>query len=150
MIPVSLLHRSAHANSGAFNFLSKMAKKFQVLFSLSGPVFQPLRAIKDKRKRGDVFDDSLCANGWRWEWVSVEHEIKCHGEVVRRERVRCSCVFANFVYRGSSMRGEMCNKQVQHGNRGLVALTDHLPTKSIYGSLQTLKTISVCQVDTDR
>jgi hypothetical protein len=26
------------------------------------------------------------------------------------------------------MRGEMCNEQVQHGNQGLVALTDHLAT----------------------
>jgi hypothetical protein len=89
MIPVSLLHRSVHANSGAFNFRSKMSK-VQVssfIFSFLGLVFQLLRAIKDKRKRGNVFDDSLCANGWRWEWVSVEHEIKCHGKVVRRECV---------------------------------------------------------------
>jgi hypothetical protein len=97
------LHRSAHANSGAFNFLSKMAKVVSFIFSFSGSVFQPLRAIKDKRKPGDVFDDSLCANGWRWEWVSVEHEIKCHGEVVRRERV--VAFSQTYFTRGRSMRG---------------------------------------------
>jgi hypothetical protein len=53
-----------------------------------------LRAIKGQRKQGDVFDDLLCVNGWRWEWVSMEHEIKCNGKVVRRERSTCSYVFA--------------------------------------------------------
>jgi hypothetical protein len=105
-LPVSLLHRSAHANSEACLLPIKVVEVSRFIFSLSGPVllslFQPLRALKDKRKRGDVFDDSLCENGWRWEWMSVEHKRKCNGEVVRRERV---VTFSQTFTGGSSMRG---------------------------------------------
>ena len=51
------------------------------------------------------------------------HKIKCQGGAVREERV-------GMRFRKLDVPGQalciLCNKQVQYGSRGLVALTDHL------------------------
>jgi hypothetical protein len=65
------------------------------------------------------------------------------------EERTCSCVFANFVYPGKLDAWCATNK-FSMATEAWSRSPTTLQRKSIYGSLQTLKTISVCQVDTDR
>ena len=58
--------------------------------------------------RKDKYDDASCANQWRWEWVTVVHEVKFKGEVFKER--------AGTRFRKVDLPGEaqccVCNKHV--------------------------------------
>ncbi len=65
--------------------------------------------------RGDAFDDSKCANKWRWEWLSASTDTN------KRLGDRFRKVNTNGV-----ARCIVCNKDVSYANRGVATLLDHL------------------------
>ena len=74
---------------------------------------------------GEKFDDSSCANEWKWEWISAEVEVKVFEEV-KKERI--STWFQKVDVAGAAWC-TVCNKDVSYASHGVVTLTDHLRTK---------------------
>ena len=87
--------------------------------------------------RGKKFDDSSCANKWKWEWMSVEMEVKAFEEV-KKERIGTR--FWKVGVAGAAWC-IVCNKDVTCASGGVVTLTDHLHTKR---SILTSVHLRVC------
>ena len=91
----------------------------------------------------EKFDDSSCANEWKWEWISAEVEVKVFEEV-KKERI--STWFQKVDVAGAAWC-TVCNKDVSYASHGVVTLTDHLRTKKHLDKctiLCTLVTVCVC------
>ena len=86
------MHQFAHAKSELF-----WARKFHQL-----PFHLCVMATTGKIvNRKDKYDDASCANQWRWEWVTVVHEVQFKGEVFKE--MRWHSVSQSGFARGSSM-----------------------------------------------